>query len=264
MSPTATIVSRRNAPVPAVTPARVCDASSPLLPLVVDQLSYHARDRRLIDRVSFALQAGARTMVLGANGAGKSLLLRLCHGLLQPGSGSIVWGTYHPADARQWIAMVSQKPVLLRRSVIANVEYALAIKGVSRRARRRRALEALQSAGLDHLAHRSARVLSGGEQQRLAIARAWAPQPQVLLLDEPTANLDPAATYAIETLIQTIHSLGTRIIMTTHDLAQARRLGEEVLFMDKGRLLEQTEAQEFFERPRCAQALAFIEGKLID
>jgi tungstate transport system ATP-binding protein len=262
MSLTATTASRRNTPVaqPALTQVSL---TSPLLPLVVDEVSYHSHGHCLIERVSLTLQPGPCTMVLGPNGAGKSLLLRLCHGLLKPSSGTIAWGTYTPAYAQRWIAMVSQKPVLLRRSVVANVEYALAIKGVSRRTRRQRSYEALQSAGLDHLAHRSARVLSGGEQQRLAIARAWATRPQVLLLDEPTANLDPAATDAIESLVQVIRALGTRIIMTTHDLAQARRLGDEVLFMHKGSLLEHTEAQEFFNQPRCAQSLAFIEGRLI-
>jgi tungstate transport system ATP-binding protein len=202
-------------------------------------------------------------MLLGPNGAGKSLLLRLCHGLIKPTRGEITWGRQSPVLAHRWVAMVFQKPVLLRRSAAANVAYALAVRGVPRRARKAFVDQTLTSAGLDHLAQRPARVLSGGEQQRLAIARAWILRPQVLLLDEPTASLDPTATHAIETMIQTIRKSGTRIIMSTHELAQARRLGDEVLFIHKGRLLAHTPAREFFNRPRSEQASAFLAGQLL-
>ncbi len=222
-----------------------------------------ARGQPLIDGVSFKLQTGASTVVLGPNGAGKSLLLRLCHGLIKPNSGTITWRDQNPESVHRWMAMVFQRPVLLRRSAAANIDYALAIKGVPWRSRSDAVHKALRDAGLTHVADRPARVLSGGEQQRLAIARAWASQPQVLLLDEPTANLDPAASYAIEFLIQRIRDNGTRIIMTTHDLAQARRLSDEVLFIHKGRLLEHTPAHEFFMRPQSQPAAAFIAGSLI-
>jgi tungstate transport system ATP-binding protein len=238
-------------------------ALSPVLPLVAKALCYEAGGQRLIDRVSFTLTPGPCTVLLGANGAGKSLLLRLCHGLIEPSVGVISWANQTPTRAHRWVAMVFQKPVLLRRSAAANIEYALALKGFPRRKRKKQVDEALRSAGLSAIANRSARVLSGGEQQRLAIARAWALQPQVLLLDEPTSNLDPTATHAIETMIRDIRNAGTRIIMSTHDLNQTRRLCDEILFIHKGRLLEHASAEEFFERPRSEEARAFIEGKLI-
>ncbi len=261
MSRTATIIKERDAAVNQDAPAQY-GLSSPVLPLIASDVGYLANGQRLIDRVSFTLRPGPCTMILGPNGAGKSLLLRLCHGLIEPSHGSITWRGQSPARAHRWLAMAFQKPVLLRRSAAANLDYALAVKGVPRRSRRPRVAEALEHAGLAHLANRPARVLSSGEQQRLAIARAWVTQPKVLLLDEPTANLDPIATHAIEMLIQAIHSAGTCIIMSTHDLAQARRLSDEVLFLHKGRLLEHTPAEEFFECPRTEQAAAFIAGEL--
>ncbi|HYQ90611.1 MAG TPA: ATP-binding cassette domain-containing protein [Candidatus Competibacteraceae bacterium] len=209
------------------------------------------------------LDARTLLVVLGPNGAGKSLLLRLCDGLLTPTSGTLDWNGRSPAQARPYRAMVFQRPVLLRRSAAANIAYALGARGVARHERKERVTEALARTGLTHLADRPARVLSGGEQQRLAIARAWALQPQVLFLDEPTANLDPAATRAIEQLIRQIRGSGTTIMMTTHNLGQARRLAHEVLFLHHGRLLEQTAATEFFAQPRCPEAAAFLRGDLV-
>jgi len=159
--------------------------------------------------------------------------------------------------------MVFQRPVLLRRSAAANVAYPLRLRGVGRRDRESRAAQALSRAGLSELAARPARVLSSGEQQRLAIARAWVTEPEVLFLDEPTSNLDPAATRAIEELILAIHRAGTKIVMTTHDLGQARRLAGEVLFLHHGRLLERSPAAEFFARPQTEEAAAFIQGDLV-
>ncbi len=233
------------------------------LPLVVSDLSYHAGGRCLLEGISFTLRPGPCTMLLGPNGAGKSLLLRLCHGLIKPTQGEITWGGQSPVLAHHWVAMVFQKPVLLRRSAAANLAYALAVRGVPRRTRKALVDQTLTGAGLDHLAQRPARVLSGGEQQRLAIARAWILRPQVLLLDEPTASLDPSATHEIENMIQTIRKSGTRIIMSTHELTQARRLGDEVLFIYKGRLLAHTTVREFFNQPRSEQASAFLAGHLL-
>lgn len=234
-----------------------------ILPLTASGISFKAGGRSLIDHVSFTLSAGSCTILLGPNGAGKSLLLRLCHGLIAPTSGIIDWNGMCPSRARSRLAMVFQRPVLLRRSAAANIDYALSIQGIGKQERRVRVTEALAYTNLSHLAHRPARVLSGGEQQRLAIARAWALRPQVLFLDEPTSNLDPAATLAVEDLVRTIHQAGTTILMTTHDLGQARRLAEEILFLHRGRLLEHTSASEFFARPGSAEATAFIQGKLL-
>jgi tungstate transport system ATP-binding protein len=234
-----------------------------VFPLRLHEVCFEAGGKRLIDHISCVCDGRPCTVVLGPNGAGKSLLLRLCHGLIRPSSGLILWRDMRVDAARRFQAMVLQRPVLLRRSVAANIGYALSVHGVPRRQRRVLASQALEQAGLLDLAARSARVLSGGEQQRLALARAWALKPQVLLLDEPTANLDPAATQAVETLLEQVYKTGTKIIMTTHDLGQARRLADEVLFLHRGRLLAHAPAAEFFSKPQSKEAAAFLEGRLL-
>ena len=233
-----------------------------LLPLRLDGVVFSAGGRRILDSVSFALQAGVRTVIVGSNGAGKSVLLRLCHGLLQPTSGTIAWNTPElPGEPRRQ-AMVFQRPVLLRRSALANVTHALAVAQVPWRDRERRAREALRKVGLEPLATHPARVLSGGEQQRVALARAWALNPEVLFLDEPTANLDPGATHEIERVVGAMHESGTKIVMVTHNLGQARRMGDEILFLHQGRVLERAPAEAFFKRPASSEAAQFLEGEL--
>lgn len=234
-----------------------------ILPLTLDAVCYDAGGARLIDRLSFTLAAGPRTVILGPNGAGKSLTLKLCHGLLRPVAGSVRWLGSAAARAPRHQAMVFHAPVMLRRSAAANIVYALAVRGIARRRRRALAADALERVGLAAMADRPARTLSAGEQQRLALARAWALEPEVLFLDEPTANLDPSATRAVELTTNAIHRSGAKIVMTTHDLGQARRLADEVLFLHHGRLLELTPADEFFNRPRSAEAAEFMEGKLL-
>lgn len=234
---------------------------SAILPLRLSDVSFSAGGRTIIDRVSFDLSAGPSTIVLGANGAGKSVLLRLMHGLLAPSSGRVEWLGSNSARARRLQAMVFQRPVMLRRSVLANITYALALADVPAQDRDRLALEALEEVGLATLATRPARVLSGGEQQRLALARAWALHPEVLFLDEPTASLDPAATREIETVIKAFDASGTKIVMVTHNLGQARRLGDEVLFVHQGRVAEVTPVDTFFSQPASAEASAFVKGE---
>ncbi len=233
-----------------------------ILPLSLDRVGFEVAGRNLIDAITAEFTPSERTVILGPNGAGKSLLLRLCHGLIQPTSGRVRWNgaEFERPDLRQ--AMVFQRPVMLRRSAAANVDYALALRKIPRRERRARVAEALEQTGLTLLADRPARVLSGGEQQRLALARAWALRPEVLFLDEPTANLDPAASRAVERIIDVFHQSGAKIIMTTHDLGQARRLADEVLFLHRGKLIERTEAGVFFEQPRTEEADAFMRGEL--
>ncbi|HKF72777.1 MAG TPA: ATP-binding cassette domain-containing protein [Stellaceae bacterium] len=239
--------------------------SPSILPLRLESLSFSAGGERLVDGITARLEAGPRTVILGHNGAGKSLLLRLCHGLLTPSAGRVVWSDHGlgPDWARRRQAMVFQHPVVLRRSARANVTYGLALAGVSWRERRRQADEALAEVGLAELADRPARALSGGERQRLALARAWALHPEVLLLDEPTASLDPAATRAVEAVIAAFDMAGAKIVMTTHDLGQAKRLADEVLFLHKGRLLEHAPAREFFERPCTPEGRAYVAGELV-
>ena len=233
-----------------------------LLPLTLTDVGWSVGDRAILAGVSCSLVAGTRTVVLGPNGAGKSVLLRLCHGLLQPTHGSVRWNRTEPSGAPRRQAMVFQRPVLFRRSVLGNVTFALGLAGVDRRERRERALASLERAGLAALANRPARVLSGGEQQRLALARAWSLEPEVLFLDEPTANLDPGATREIEAVIEAIHAAGTKIVLVTHNLGQARRLGDEVLFLDRGRLVEHTAIDRFFTQPASAEAAAYLKGEL--
>jgi len=236
--------------------------SGSILPLRVDGLCYEASGESLLRDLSFEIDAGGPTIVLGPNGAGKSLTLRLCHGLLRPSAGRVEWGGPGAASAQGRQAMVFQRPVMLRRSALANVAFALGTHGVPRSERVALAAAALQRVELGRVAHRSARALSVGEQQRLALARAWALEPEVLFLDEPTASLDPAAAHAVEEIIGAINEAGTRIVMTTHDLALARRLAADVLFLHGGRLLEHAPAAEFFESPRTDEARAFLEGRL--
>jgi len=228
-----------------------------ILPLSLEGVAYAASGRTIIDSVSLDIQAGPSTIILGANGAGKSVLMRLMHGLLEPTAGRIRWSA---TGGRRLQAMVFQRPVMLRRSALANVVYALKVSGALHV--EKIAMEALDEVGLAHVAHRPARILSGGEQQRLALARAWALHPEVLFLDEPTANLDPAATREIENIIKAFDAAGTKIVMSTHNLGQARRLGDEVIFLHQGRVAERSPIERFFPNPDSPEAAAFIKGEL--
>ena len=234
------------------------------LPLRAEGLSYAAGGVQILGGVSFALEAGPPALVVGANGAGKSVLLRLLHGLLPPTGGAVRWAGEHRGGGRMpRDAMVFQRPVMLRRSVLANAAYPLKLAGLPRAERLARARAALERVGLEGLADRPARRLSGGEQQRLALARASALEPEALFLDEPCANLDPAATRAVEEIVLGIAARGTKVVMTTHDLGQARRLAGEILFLHRGRLLEHAPAADFFAGPKAPEAAAFLRGELV-
>lgn len=240
-------------------------APDTILPLRAEGLGFAAGGVEILRGVTLAVEAGAPTLVVGPNGAGKSVLLRLLHGLLAPTAGRVVWSPA-PAgrDPARHQAMVFQRPVLLRRSVLANALYPLEIAGVAPRAEReRRAREGLALVGLAALADRPARRLSGGEQQRLALARAAALHPEVLFLDEPCASLDPAATRAVEEIVAALAARGTKVVMTTHDLGQARRLAGEVVFLHRGRVLEHAPAGAFFAGPATPEAAAFLRGELV-
>jgi tungstate transport system ATP-binding protein len=233
-----------------------------LLPLALENVVFEAGGRRIVDGITLRLAAGPRTVVVGPNGAGKSVLLRLCHGLLEPTSGRVAWHVPQSPRTPRRQAMVFQRPVMLRRSVLANVVYALKCAGTYAGFRERDARAALAAVGLEALADRPARVLSGGEQQRLALARVWALEPEVLFLDEPTASLDPGATAEIERIIAAMHAAGTKIVMVTHNLGQARRLGDEILFLHQGRVTERAPADRFFREPGTREAAQFLEGEL--
>lgn len=237
-------------------------APDTILPLRAEGLGFAAGGVQILRSVSLTIEAGAPTIVIGPNGAGKSVLLRLLHGLLAPTEGRVAWSS--PANlAGRRQSMVFQRPVLLRRSVLANAIYPLGLAGVARSEQEQRAREALALVGLGALANRPARRLSGGEQQRLALARAAALRPEVLFLDEPCASLDPAATKAVEEIVAALAARGTKIVMTTHDLGQARRLAGEVVFVHRGRIIEHAPAVTFFAQPATPEAAAFLRGELV-
>ncbi len=236
----------------------------PILPLQATGLSYATTQGTWVGPVDLSIGAGGVTVVLGPNGAGKSVLLRLLHGLLEPTSGSVTWnGRTADRDARLRQAMVFQEPVVLRRSVAANLRYALRIRGLRGAALREAADQWLDRSDLARLARRPAAVLSGGEKQRLALARALCGEPEVLFLDEPTANLDGASIVSIESLLRTARDLGTKMIFVTHDLNQARRIADDVIFMASGKVCERAAADAFFETPETPEARAFIDGGIV-
>jgi tungstate transport system ATP-binding protein len=232
------------------------------LPILLEDVSYVARGVTILDHISLALAAGSPTVLIGPNGAGKTTLIRLAMGLISPTRGRASWGgREHVAPAHR--AIVFQRPVMLRRSAAGNVRYALAAASVPRTARAGRVDELLALVGLTGLGDRPARKLSGGEQQRLALARALAKEPQVLFLDEPTASLDPAATKAVEDVIRAVALRGIKVIMSTHDLGEAKRLGGEIVLMHRGLIIEWAQAQAFFSAPKTEEARAFIAGELL-
>lgn len=234
------------------------------LPLRIRQLSVSRQGKPLLDNVDATIESAEITIILGPNGAGKSLLLRIAHGLELPDDGSVKWNQHIPQTQEPWRTFVFQKPVFLQRSVRANLEYVLSLHKIAKAQYNPLIYEALQHTGLAHLAAQSARTLSGGEQQRLNIARAWILKPKVMLLDEPTAELDPSGLAAIEMLIKTIAQQDTKVIMTTHSLDQAKRLAHDILFLHQGVLIEHTPATMYFSRPKTSLAEDFIAGRLLN
>ncbi len=237
--------------------------SHKILPLHIEDLAFEATGNRLIKGLSLKLEPGPLTLIIGPNGAGKSLFLRLCHGLLAPTKGRIAWQGAERAAPRKYQSFVFQHPKLLNRTTAENIEYPLKIRGLKHDLRQKRVVKALAITGLTHIANRAARLLSGGEQQKLALARAWATTPEVLFLDEPTANLDPKSTSEVEALIRTIHENGTKIIMTSHDLAQVRRLADEIIFIHQGEIIESGPVKLMLEAPKKPETAAFLKGELL-
>jgi tungstate transport system ATP-binding protein len=234
---------------------------APLLPLDVVSMCYRVERELLLDNISVCVDSEGITAIMGPNGAGKSLFLRLIHGLLTPNAGHIFWnGRDLDLATRRRQALVFQKPVLMRRSVAANIDFVLKPGGGDYRQRRD---EILQKAGLFRQRNQPARLLSGGEQQRLALARALATGPEVLLLDEPCASIDSGATLQIEHLLRQTREQGVKILLVTHDIGQARRLADDIIFLHNGRLLEYRPAPDFFDVPASAPARAYLEGRIV-
>ena len=232
-----------------------------LLPIELRSVSFQKSGVYLIDKVSFKLNSRGITVILGPNGAGKSILLRLLHGLEIPNKGTVLFkGVVADETIRRKQAMVFQNAILLRRSVMENLSF---VANLHKPRKPSNLLKLLEEVGLAEKQHMSARRLSGGEKQRLSLARALVSQPELLLLDEPTASLDPYSVQMIETLLIKLQHQNTKIIFITHDLNQARRLAEDIIFIHKGSLEAFQSANTFFEKPDSDFAQAFIQGRLI-
>ncbi len=232
------------------------------LPVTFADARVVAGGRAILDGVSLTFAAGSPTALIGPNGSGKTTLLRAAMDLLPLTSGRITWGGLDaaPPDRR---AILFQRPAMLRRSAAGNIAYALGAAGVPRGDHAARIGDLLTLVGLDGFADRPARRLSGGEQQRLALARALARDPALLFLDEPTASLDPAATKSIEDIVRDVAARGVKVVMSTHDLGQAKRLAGHVVLLHRGRVIEDSPAERFFAGPATEEARKFIAGELL-
>ncbi len=232
------------------------------LPLTLDQVELTRGGKRILGPLSWVLAGEGVTVVLGPNGSGKTSLLKAIHGLERINRGRIDWpGGRDAARARQ--GFVFQSPILMRRSTVDCIAYPLLLDGMRRAEARARAAEAAGRVGLGDKLDLPVHVLSGGEKQKMAIARAMMRAPELLLLDEPTANLDGSSTREIEDILKTARAAGTRILFSTHDVGQARRLADDVIFIYRGLLHEAGPRDTFFTEPKTPEARAHIQGDLL-
>ncbi|WP_333714888.1 ATP-binding cassette domain-containing protein [Yoonia sp.] len=234
-----------------------------MFPLVVQGAEARRKGARLIGPVDLTLGGQGVTVVIGPNGAGKTTLLGLLHGIVRLAEGQITWQVPTEA-ARRAQSFVFQRPVMLRRSVLDNLAYPLRIRGLRRASAQETAVAWAARIGLAGAEDRPATSLSGGEQQKLALARALITAPELVFLDEPTASLDGRSTREIESLLQEQRAAGTRIIMSTHHMGQARRLADDVIFLCGGKIVETGPATDFFETPQSALARAFLNGDILE
>ena len=233
-----------------------------ILPLRLSGATVRRRGKRLLGPVDLTLGAGGITVIVGPNGSGKTTLLRVMHGIERLTGGAADWAVpQRTAQARQ--AFVFQSPIMLRRSVAANLRYPLALQGASRRAQDAAALDWAGRIGLAEALDTPAPRLSGGERQKLALARALIARPEVLFLDEPCASLDGAATLAIEELLSAARDGGVRIVMATHDMGQARRLADDALFVLGGRIAAAAPRDSFFGAPGHPALASFLNGDIV-
>lgn len=236
---------------------------SNLFPVTLEGATLRRSGKVLVGPVNLELRAKGVTVVIGPNGAGKTSLLRMMHGIARLGGGSIRWAC-PPEEARAHQAFVFQQPIMMRRSVLGNLTYPLRLTGTSRSEARDRATQAATEVGLADMLDRPAPYLSGGERQKLALARALITRPELLFLDEPCASLDGRATREIEEILTRAAAAGTRLIMSTHDMGQARRLATEVLFLMNGNIHEHSAAETFFGGTPSPQAQAFLKGDIVE
>lgn len=237
-------------------------APSSELPIRFEHVSFSIGPVTILDRIDLTLNPGTPTVIVGPNGSGKTTLLRAAMGLVSPSRGRVTWGGRTDV-VPQRRAIVFQRPVMLRRSASGNIRYALSVAGMKRAEWTLRVGEVLGLVGLEHVADRPARSLSGGEQQRLALARALVRNPAVLFLDESTASLDPAATKAVEDVIHAVSERGIKVVMSTHDIGGARRLAGHIVMLHRGRVIETAAASSFFNAPATAEARKFVAGELV-
>jgi tungstate transport system ATP-binding protein len=232
------------------------------LPIRFEDVTVAAGAVTVLERVSLTIASGAPTVLIGPNGSGKTSLLRVAMGLLPPSQGRITWdGAADVLPVKR--AIVFQRPVMLRRSADGNMRYAMNAARIARDRHAGLIAELLVLVGLEGMASRPARKLSGGEQQRLALARALASEPSILFLDEPTASLDPAATKTVEDIIRAIAARGIKVVMATHDLNEARRLAGDIVFLNRGRVVEAGNAKVFFDSPQTGEVRKFLAGELL-
>ncbi|MFQ5438379.1 MAG: ATP-binding cassette domain-containing protein [Paracoccaceae bacterium] len=234
-----------------------------ILPLRLSAATAHMRGKKLVGPVDYCLEAEGLTIVIGPNGAGKTTLLRLMHGLQRCSGGQVRWAV-PVADARHKQAFVFQAPIMMRRKVVDSLAYPLRLRGMARAEANRTAQSCAARFGLGELLDSWAPMLSGGEKQKLSLARALIIEPEVLFLDEPCANLDGRATREIETILQAAKAADARIVMSTQDIGQARRLADDVIYMHKGLVHEKGRAGAFFPAPETPEAKAFTNGDIVE
>ena len=229
-----------------------------ILPLKIDRVWFKIAGEILLENITLTIEKGSPKILMGANGSGKTLLMRVAHGLLMPTQGNVSWAENYRNFRSVRQTMVFQKPIMLRRTVKENLLFALNNVEKDRIKKEQLVQKALSEVNLAHKADAHAPTLSQGEQQKLAIIRACLLKPEVLFLDEPTSNIDPHYTREIESLIKNISNHGTQIIMATHNIDQAKRLNGEILFMKKGRLIDKRNTSEFFANIKDSHISEFL------
>ena len=237
--------------------------SALILPLELTDVSVRKGGKVILDNIGLTFGTEGFTVVMGPNGAGKTTLLRLLHGLERPRGGKIQWAVSQRESINQQ-SFVFQSPILLRRTMFENLIYPLKIAKTAKDQAEKLTNEWMEKINLADKSGVSAQMLSGGEKQKLAIARALITKPQVLFLDEPTTNLDGASTREIELILNSALKSGTRIIMTTHDIGQAKRLASDIIFIHKGMVRETAKSEVFFKNPMSEEARAYLRGDIVE
>ena len=230
------------------------------LPIYIKDLSLILDERKILSSLNLSINSDDVTVIMGPNGAGKSIFLKILNGILTPTSGCITWNNKKQfSDTLNTQAFVFQKPILLRRSVIANLDYMDSVLGNKKKISKDKLLEIVQ---LQKQKNQPARMLSLGEQQRLSLIRSLMLRPNLLLLDEPTANLDPASTKIIEDIILNLKMMGIKIIFVTHNILQAKRIADEIIFLNEGKMVEHLNKQEFFSNSKSIEVQNYLNGIL--